>query len=530
MKYDNSFANTIKFDLRASVMVFFVALPLCLGVALASDAPAFSGIIAGIIGGIVVGFFSNSQIGVSGPAAGLTTIVAAALIELGSFDIFLTTVVLAGIIQIALGLVKSGGIAKYIPSSVIKGMLAAIGIIIILKQIPHAVGYSEVVQHFNFEQKDGNNTFNTLIVMLDHMDIGAIIIALVSFAILLVWDKPAIKKLPVLSEVPGSVVVVAVGILLYNLFAAIGPASGIPGLALTRDLLVNIPTADTTLDFIKLNFELPNLSMEVFSNMHIWTIAFTIAAVASIETLLSLEASDKIDPQKRIADPNTELKAQGIGNMISGLIGGLPITQVVVRSSANVQAGGKTKKATMLHGALLLISVLFIPDLLNMIPFASLAAILILVGYKLASPAVIKAVYGRGKSEFIPYIATLVSIVLTDILIGVIIGLALAIIQIIYKTYLKGFLDKEYTKEGDVVVIKLGDHISFIHKAKIAQELNDIENDSRVVIDTSDATTVDYDIIDLLADFKGTTAERNISLEIRDTVKESPLNKELTVS
>ncbi len=508
----------IKFDLRASIMVFFVALPLCLGVALASGAPLFSGVIAGIIGGIVVGFLSGSQLGVSGPAAGLTVVVLSAIIELGSFELFLSAVILAGILQLILGFAKAGIIAYYFPSSVIKGMLTAIGIIIILKQIPHAVGYSAVVASYDtFNQNDGHNTLSSLYYMLEAINLGTIIIAALSLAILITWDSATVKANKVLSSIPGSLLAVVVGIVLAAIF------NTTTTLALLPEHLVNIPVASSASEFLN-NFSTPDFSQIMSSQ--VWIVAITLAAIASIETLLCLEASDKLDPYKRVSSPNTELKAQGVGNIVSGLIGGLPITQVIVRSSANIQGGGRTKLSTIFHGVLLLISVMLLPTLLNMIPLASLAAILLVVGYKLASPAIFKATLKQGKEQYIPFIITVLAIIFTDLLMGIGIGMMVAVFNILYVNYLNGFyFNKEEYKSGDTIVLNLIEHVTFINKASIVKTLTELPSHSKVVIDCSKANDIDFDVWEVIQDFKLSASERHIDVKIIGTSITAKINK-----
>ena len=514
----SSVSQNIKFDLRASIMVFFVALPLCLGVALASGAPLFSGVIAGIVGGIVVGFLSGSQLGVSGPAAGLTVVVLSAIMELGSFELFLSAVIIAGILQLILGFAKAGIIAYYFPSSVIKGMLTAIGIIIILKQIPHAVGYNEVVASYDsFNQNDGHNTLSSLYYMLDSMSLGSILIAAVSLGILVLWDSPKIKSIKILATIPGSLVAVASGIILAFIFKAS------TSLALNPSHFVNIPVASSPLEFFN-NFTTPDFSQIMSSQ--VWIVAITLAAVASIETLLCLEASDKLDPYKRVYSPNTELKAQGVGNIISGLIGGLPITQVIVRSSANIQGGGRTKLSTILHGGLLLVSVMLLPKLLNMIPLASLASILIIVGYKLASPAIFKNTIKQGKEQYLPFLITVAAIIFTDLLTGIGIGMMVAVFNILYVNYLNGFyFNKEEYKSGNTIVLNLIEHVTFINKASIVKTLTELPSNSKVVIDCIKANDIDFDVWEVIQDFKLSANERNIQVNIIDAHLSQKINK-----
>ena len=404
----------LKNDLPASIVVFFVALPLCLGIALASGAPLFSGLIAGIVGGIVVGAISGSQVGVSGPAAGLAAIVLAAIASLGGYENFLLAVVLGGIIQILFGVLRAGIIGYYFPSSVIKGMLTGIGIIIILKQIPHFFGWdADPGGDFAFFQVDGENTFSEIFNSLNHISLGPTIIALISLGILILWNTVLSKKAKIFQLVQGPLVAVVAGIIFYAV------TKGSSTLGFSANQLVNVPVPEDITSFLA-QFSFPNFS--AITNPQIWVVAFTIALVASLETLLCVEATDKLDPEKRITPTNRELLAQGTGNVISGLIGGLPITQVIVRSSANIQSGNKTKISAIIHGFFLLISVILIPRILNMIPLSVLAAILFIVGYKLAKPALFKTLYDLGWKQFIPFIVTVLGIVFIDLLIGLGLG------------------------------------------------------------------------------------------------------------
>ena len=385
-------------DILSGLVVFLVALPLCLGIALASGAPLFAGIIAGIIGGIVVGFLSNSHISVSGPAAGLTAIVLVAISTLGSFEAFLLAVILAGVMQLLLGFAKAGTISNYFPSNVIEGMLAAIGIIIILKQLPHAIGYDKDNEgdFFFIEKGTGHNTFSALFDAVNYSHLGAILVTLISLAILIAWTKVAfLKKLTVL---PGALVAVVISVILNEIFKATGSS-----LAISQEHLVSLPIPASFADFLG-QFSRPDFS--AITNVNVWVVAGTIAAVASIETLLCIEAADKMDPLKRFTNTNTELKAQGVGNLISGLIGGMPMTSVIVRTSANANAGAKTKISAIAHGVFLLVSVIAIPTVLNKIPLACLAAILLMTGWKLANPSVFKHMWESGKFQFTPFIFT----------------------------------------------------------------------------------------------------------------------------
>ncbi|MDX2069862.1 MAG: solute carrier family 23 protein [Haliscomenobacter sp.] len=481
-------------DILSGAVVFLVALPLCLGIALASGAPLFAGIIAGVIGGIVVGILSKSQLSVSGPAAGLTAIILAAIGTLGSYQTFLVAVVLAGGIQIVLGLVKAGTISNYFPSNVIEGMLTAIGIIIILKQVPHAIGYDvdNEGDFFFIEKNTGHNTFSALIDAVNYSHLGAITITLVSLAILIAFNKVAfLKKLKV---VPGALVVVIVGVLINEFFKLSGSS-----LVISQEHLVSLPVPKSFNDFTG-QFSLPNFAE--ITRPDVWVVALTIAVVASIETLLCIEASDKLDPLKRYTDTNRELLAQGTGNILSGLLGGLPMTSVIVRTSANINSGGRTKTATIAHGILLLLAVVSIPAILNKIPLACLAAVLLMIGYKLASPAVFKHMWKSGKYQFIPFIITVVAVVFTDLLEGVAIGLVVSVFFILRANLkLAYFFKKEEYHEGEVITIKLAQEVSFLNKAAIKQTLNHLPAQSKVVIDATDTFYIDHDVVQLIKDF-----------------------------
>nr|WP_315131800.1 SulP family inorganic anion transporter [uncultured Flavobacterium sp.] len=511
----NLFAN-LKSDFASGLVVFLVALPLCLGIAMASGAPLFSGIISGVIGGIVVGYLSKSHISVSGPAAGLTAIILTAITDLGAFDVFLTAVFIAGLIQLALGFIKAGSISNYFPTNVIEGMLAGIGIIIILKQLPHAFGYdSDFEGDMAFAQADGNNTFSTLFGVLNHIQLGSIIISFVSLTILIVWDK--ITFLKKLKLVPGALVAVVIGVVLNEIFVATGSS-----LAIMKEHLVSLPVP-TTLEEFKQIIVTPNFSG--ITNPQVWIVALTIAIVASIETLLCIEASDRMDVHKRYTDTNVELKAQGIGNIVSSLLGGLPMTSVVVRSSANNNAGAKSKMSAIIHGVLLLVSVLTIPFILNKIPLATLAAILILVGYKLAKPATFKHFWDNGKYQFIPFIATLLAVVFMDLLKGVALGIIISIIFILRGNLKRAYsFRKEEYVDGDVIHIDLAQEVSFLNKSAIKLTLNEIPENSRVIINAHDTVYIAHDILDLIREFKATRAkDENIKVKLKGFKKEYQL-------
>ncbi|MCM5662083.1 SulP family inorganic anion transporter [Galbibacter mesophilus] len=497
----------LKKDLPASIVVFFVALPLCLGIALASGAPLFSGLIAGIIGGIVVGSISGSQIGVSGPAAGLAVIVLSAIATLG-FENFLVAVVIGGALQIILGLLKAGIIGYYFPSSVIKGMLAGIGIIIFLKQIPHAFGYdSDYEGDLNFFQLDGENTFSALGEMFNYISPGALLVSSISLGILLLWELVLVKKSDFFKIVPGPLVAVVFGVLFYVL---VDPSSV---LAIAKNHLVSVPVPESTDDFIG-QFTFPNFA--AITNPQVWISGFTIAIVASLETLLCVEATDKLDPEKRITPTNRELFAQGTGNMVSGFIGGLPITQVIVRSSANIQSGAKTKLSAIIHGFFLLSSVILIPTLLNKIPLAVLAAVLLVVGYKLAKPSLFKKMFSLGKEQFIPFVVTVLGVVFTDLLMGIGLGLAVGIAIILINNYKNShFLHIEKKESGGhYVKMTLAEEISFLNKGAILKELNDLPNDTLLELDVRKTIRLNYDILEILDDFVLKAKEKNIEVKL----------------
>lgn len=500
------FAN-MKYDFPASIVVFLVALPLCLGIALASGAPLFSGIIAGIVGGTVVALLSGSPLGVSGPAAGLAVIVLTSIQELGAFDNFLMAVVLAGIIQMILGLLKAGVIGYYFPSSVIKGMLSGIGIIIILKQIPHAFGYDKNPEgELAFIQPDGQNTFSELTNMLNYISPGALIITLVSLAILIVWEQKFMKQLSFTKIIQGPLVAVLAGIGLYLAFQGSG------NLGLNADQVVNIPVSDGLASFFG-QFTLPDFSQ--WNNSQVYVIAFTIAVVASLETLLCVEATDKLDPFKRVTPTNRELIAQGTGNIVSGMIGGVPITQVIVRSSANIQSGGRTKAAAFIHGILLLVSAMAIPYLLNLIPLASLAAILFLVGYKLAKPSLFKEMFKKGHAEFIPFIVTIIGIIFTDLLVGIAMGMTVAIFYILWNNFKTPYhFDPANYVPGEPVKIQLSEDVSFLNKASIQHTLDQMPDESTVILDAAQARSIHPDIIEIIENFAENAKTRDITVQL----------------
>jgi MFS superfamily sulfate permease-like transporter len=495
-------------DLPASIVVFFVALPLCLGIALASGAPLFSGVIAGIVGGIVVGLASGSQLGVSGPAAGLAVIVMAAISNLGSYEVFLAAVVLAGVFQFLLGQFKAGFIAYFVPSSVITGMLTGIGLLIILKQIPHAFGYDadfEGDESFGF---DGHNTFSDILQAWDLLTPGAVLIAAVSFVILILWDTVLTKKHRVFQLLQGPIVVVLVGILFNIAFMR-----GWLNFSLAEDQIVRLPVAGSLGEFASF-FTHPDFS-QIAQPLVIKT-ALVMAIVASLETLLCVEATDKLDALKRVTPTNRELKAQGLGNIVSGLIGGLPVTQVIVRSSANVTFGAQTKISSILHGFWLLLSAITIASFLNLIPLASLATILIMVGYKLAKPTLFKQMYSLGWEQFIPFIVTIVAIVFTDLLTGIGLGLVVAIFFTLHHSYRNSHYIKQTrsNKDGqEVYELVLAEEVSFFNKASILEVLEAIPPNSKVVIDCTNSKAIAYDVMEFIHDYQQHARLKNITVE-----------------
>lgn len=492
----------LKYDFSASIVVFLVALPLCLGIALASGAPLFAGILTGIIGGFVVASISGSQLSVSGPAAGLTVIVLGAIQQLGAYETFLLAVLIAGAIQFVLGIIKAGMIGNYFPSAVIIGMLAAIGITIILKQIPYAVGYdSSFFGEESFVQLNQENTFSALEKALGAIHPGVLVICLVSLAILIFWPK--VKKL---SIVPAPLLVVVVGVLLGQSFLG-------TNMELNSEHLVAVPIVNSFNEFLGL-FTFPNFS-QIF-NKDVWIVAFTIAIIASLETLLSLEAVDKIDPFKRVSPTNRELVAQGIGNMTSGLLGGMPMTSVIVRSSANVNAGARSRQSAILHGIWLLTAVLAIPTIINLIPLACLAAILLHTGYKLAKAPLFKQMWHKGFDQFIPFIVTILAIVFTDLLTGVAIGLVVGIFYVLKNNMSNSFeYDIDVNDHGAKITITLAEEVSFLNKASIQKSLYNLpKRINEIVIDGSQSRFIDKDVIEVIKDFEQNAVSKGKTIEL----------------
>lgn len=488
--------------------MFLVALPLCLGIALASGAPLFSGVIAGIIGGLVVSLLSTSAVSVSGPAAGLAAIVATAIQTLGSFQAFLLAVTVAGVIQLAFGLLRAGRIANYVPNAVIKGMLAAIGVVIILKQIPHALGRDRNYEgDFDFfRSADGaSTTISDIVDAVFSANGEAVIISVVSIAILLFWESAWVKSRRALTVVPGALVAVVAGVALNELFRAFSTDFY---LTAANGHLVTLPAGGPR-DFFA---QITSPDWSRWSDRRIYSTGLTLAIVASIESLLSLEASDKIDPERRISNPDRELVAQGVGNICSGLLGGLPVTAVIVRSSANVYAGAKTRWSAFVHGALLLMCVLLIPGLLNRIPLASLAAVLLMVGYKLTKPAVYQAIWKAGMDQFLPFILTVLAIVFTDLLTGVLIGIVFGIVFVIRTNHHSAFT---LVQQDSMFLLRLNKDASFVNKTELKTKLASLPPGSSLIVDGSKAIFIDSDVYDVLVDFSEGARHRQIDIEFK---------------
>lgn len=492
-------------DLRASLVLLLVALPLCLGIALASGAPAFSGIIAGIVGGIVVGLLSGSRISVSGPAAGLTVVVLDSINLLGSFEAFLLAVVLSGIFQVFFGILKAGRLANYFPSSVIKGMLASIGLILIFKQLPHALGYDfDYAGDESFFENEGHNTFTDIYFAFKDPAFLAIIISTTSLILMVLWDRFAGKIHRFGKFVPGALMAVLLGTIINSI-----ALFQFPELALANDHLVKLPT-----DLLKGGFfemmRFPDFS--AIANIKIFQVAITIAIIASVESLLSVEASDKLDPDHQIAPTNKELIAQGSGNILSGLLGGIPVTAVIVRSSANLMAGARSRYAAVFHGILLLVSVVFIPKLLNLIPLAALAAVLLSVGYKLTKPSVFKEVFVKGPDQYIPFLITILAILFSDLLIGISIGLAAGLLFILKSNLKKTVV---MVHDGQNYLIRLRHNVSFINKSILRESFSKIPDGSYLIIDGTAAVFIDSDIIETIENFIKAAPNRYIEVEIK---------------
>jgi MFS superfamily sulfate permease-like transporter len=493
-------------DIPASVVVFLVALPLCLGIALGSGAPLFSGIIAGIVGGIVIGLLSGSSLSISGPAAGLTAIVAVAIGKMPAYEAFLVSVVIAGILQVILGILRAGIIGDYIPNSVIRGMLASIGLVLVLKQFPHLIGYDKDYSGDEtfFQKMDSNNTFSEVINSFNNITPFALLIGVISVIILLIWDRPALKKKKFFKNLPGPLVVVVVGTLISLFFSVPGTRT-----SLSTSQLVRLPVATDFASFSSF-FMFPK--WEYLNNVNVWTVGLTLALVASVETLLGIEAIDKLDPLKRRTPADRELKAQGVGNIISGLLGGLPLTSVIVRGSANVEAGAKSKFSAIMHGFLIFLTVLFIPGLLNKIPLSALAAILIMTGYKLFKPSIFKEVYKKGWDQFLPFIITLLAILLTDLLVGIIIGTLMALFSLIKSNFKSAVM---VVHDDNKYLVRFRKDISFLNKPIVKEKLESVPANSYVLIDMTRADFIDKDIIDVVNEFLQHAHLKNIVVEIK---------------
>jgi MFS superfamily sulfate permease-like transporter len=496
-------------DFSAGLVVFLVALPLCLGIALSSGAPLFSGIIAGIVGGIVVGILSGSQTSVSGPAAGLTVIVLAAIKDLGSFEAFLLAVILAGIIQILLGVIRAGIIGYYFPTSVIKGMLAGIGVILIIKQLPYAFGVVDaknLAQYIPFVN-DWESVMN-LRNLVKEFHFGSLIITSVALGILILWDVRPIKEHKVLKYIPGPLLAVLLGVGVNKLFKFV-----VPGLYIDTKGKVVLPSIESVTNLVG-EFHFPDFS--AIGNSATWVAAFTIAIIASLETLLSLEAADKIDKYKRVSNPNRELLAQGTGNIINGLIGGIPITSVIVRSSANVTSGSRTRMSAIIHGFLLLGSVLLIPDLLNLIPLAALAAILLLIGYKLARISLFKQQARLGMDQFLPFFITILGILVFDLLVGIALGMVVGFGFILMRNYQNSHFFKETEDKENTIHITLAEEVSFLNKGTLIKTLESIPNGKKVIIDGRNSKVIDYDVLEVIQNFKISSSNKDIEVSTID--------------
>lgn len=495
-------------DFRAGTVVFLVALPLCLGIALASGAPLFSGLVAGVIGGIVVSLFSGSRLGVSGPAAGLAVMVATGIEQMGLSG-YLVVVICAGVVQLLAGFLKAGVIAHYFPSSVIKGMLAGIGCILILKQIPHALGYDASWEgELEFFQRDGHNTFTEIGYALSALSPGAILITIVSLAILILWQRPSWQRHRIVKALPGPLVVVLTALGLNGLFVRYAP-----GLVISPEHLVKVPMSRSVDEFLS-NFHRPDFSQ--FRHLQVYTTGLSLALIASIETLLSVEATDKLDPEKRVTSTNQELKAQGIGNIVSGLLGGIPVTQVIVRSSANIDAGAQTRRAAFIHGVLLLVCVTVIPGLLNKIPLACLAAILLVIGYKLARISLFRQMWAEGFWQFVPFVVTVVGMLLTDLLTGIALGMAVALFEILIYNYQIDFY-REQIAPGQLK-IRLTEHMTFLNKAALKRMLREVPKGCSLVIDMTGTRILDHDVEEVIEDFAIRAPADGIELRIEGTV------------
>lgn len=492
-------------DLFAGIVVFLVALPLCLSIALASGAPPFAGLIGGIVGGVVVSLVSGSQLSVSGPANGVVIVSAAAIANYG-YRGFLLSVVLAGFLQILLGVLRAGSISAYFPSSVVKGVLSAIGLMLMLKQLPHAFGYDYTAQDdLSYFEDGGTTQFSALADSLRAISPGASLLTVSSLLILIVWETEKVKKIRWLSLAPGGLVVVIYGVI-YNLFTR----AFVPGAAIATEHLVSLPVYSSIKEFWD-SIAFPDFNL--ISNMDVIHTAVSLAVIASLESLLSIEATDKLDPLKRTAPADQELLAQGVGNILSGLIGGLPISAIIVRSSVNINAGAYTKLASFTHGALILASAFFLSELLNLIPLSCLAAILIVTGYKLTRPSLYIDVYSRGYSQFIPFVVTVFSILALDTLRGIIVGLLVGIVFVVKNNFQTAFT---LIRHENSYLLRLRKDVSFLNKAPLRKLLGSIEDDTNILIDGSRADYIDIEILEALEDFQKAATDRNIRVEFKN--------------
>lgn len=514
-KHIDDYLRNLKYDIPAGIVVFLVALPLCLGIALASGAPLFSGLIAGLIGGLVVSWTSGSQLSVSGPAAGLTVIVLTAIEQLGSFQGFLVSVVLAGILQWLLGQLKAGVIGAFFPSAVIKGMLAAIGLILIIKQIPHAIGYDISFEgDESYMQETAETSLLELTASFDRLSLGSTAITASALLILLLWETAPVKRIPIIGMIPAPLLAVAWGIAFNTVAAEFAPDWSVSG-----QHRVGLPVTGTVDEFFGL-FVAPDFSY--LAHPQVYKVAATLAIIASLETLLSLEAVDKLDPLKRTAPTNRELKAQGLGNIFSGLLGGLPLTAVIVRSSANINAGGRTRVASFIHGLLLLLSIAFFVPVLNLIPLSCLAAILLQTGYKLAKPQLFFELYRQGWNQFLPFVVTIAAILATDLLQGIVIGIGIGMVFVIVANYQASIT---LTEKNGHYLLSLNKDVSFLNKALLRKLLSRIPENSPVLIDASKAQFIDHDILETLEDFLKSAPDSGITVAINDTDNQKPRMK-----
>ena len=514
-----TYIKSLPSDFPASVVVFLVALPLCLGIALGSNAPLFSGIIGGVIGGILVGTLSGSQLSVSGPAAGLTAIVAAAIGKMPAYEAFILSVVLAGVFQIIFGYLRAGVLGDYVPSAVIKGMLAAIGVILILKQLPHLVGYNADYEgDETFLQNNEKNTFSGIFQSLQYLLPLALIIGVLGIGIQVLWDKVLVKKGKIFQLIPAPLIVVATGIAI-NQWAV----TAFPAWTIAKTHLVNIPVAASIQEFSSF-FILPDF--KYITNVQVWITALTIAIVASLETLLNIEAADDLDPYQRVTPTNRELKAQGMGNLVSGLLGGLPVTSVVVRTSVNVNAGAKTKSSAVLHGILLLLSVAIFPRLLNLIPLSALAAVLIYTGFKLAKPALFISFYKKGWDQFMPFVITVVAILLTDLLVGIFVGCGVGLFFVMRSNFRSAVF---VVNDDNKYLFRLRKDVSFLNKPIIKYKLEQVPENAYVLVDASRADFIDKDVVEVIEDFMKHAHLKNIKVELkRSSHREQGFNQKTT--